>query len=274
MNNNISNMESPKKYYYTRLSKISTTPQISPPKFVKQPIPVQQPSPIPVCLVTAQPIIALIHLITAAIPTVLQITTLTCQPRELIERYPNIRILRSISNEYEVELRRNMKNLEERIWLLEEENSVLRNNPYELPRMSSVDRPIFPDESNAIGLKDRLKKRKAEILGKVDRRLHANTHLIEANNNNKYYETDETNEMNEFINYDYFDAKDNMNDKDYLTNLFFAEEIEDYDERSESSIIVSARMNEMQLDKMNKFFTTIPEERATTDQKGKESLLK
>ncbi|CAG8492084.1 6359_t:CDS:2 [Funneliformis mosseae] len=65
-----------------------------------------------------------------------------------------------------------------------------------------------------------------------------------------------------------------MNDKDYLINLFFAEEIEDYDERSKSSTMVSARMNEMQLDEMNKFFTITPKERATTDQKGKRKSTK
>ncbi|CAG8484581.1 16102_t:CDS:2 [Funneliformis caledonium] len=129
--------------------------------------------------------------------------------------------------------------------------------------MSSVDRPILPDESNTTAeMKNLIKgqipaeyqlnyekmfseqvttiyenlilelKRmmKAGTLRKVDRRLHANTRLAElksllqdvldlmaeqqANNNNKYYETDETNEMNEFINYDYFDAEDNINDKD------------------------------------------------------------
>ncbi|CAG8506673.1 6704_t:CDS:2 [Funneliformis caledonium] len=50
--------------------------------------------------------------------------------------------------------------------------------------------------------------------------------------------------------------KDNMNNKDYLTNLFFTEEIEDYDERSESFTMASARINEMQLDEINEFVTT------------------
>ncbi|CAG8647442.1 1989_t:CDS:2 [Funneliformis mosseae] len=82
---------------------------------------------------------------------------------------------------------------------------IFRNNPYELPRMPSVDRLISPDKSNATVARrimesifnisvtqlsnwlkaihkhhrDRLKKRQAGILGKVDRRLHANTHFTE-----------------------------------------------------------------------------------------------
>ncbi|CAG8703766.1 17572_t:CDS:2 [Funneliformis caledonium] len=33
--------------------------------------------------------------------------------------------------------------------------------------------------------------------------------------------------------------------------------------------MASARMNEIQLNEINEFFTTIPEKRATTDRKGK-----
>ncbi|CAG8604748.1 9847_t:CDS:2 [Funneliformis mosseae] len=54
-----------------------------------------------VCLVTAQLITALICLITVVTLIALQITTLTYQSVELIERYLNIRILRSINNEHD-----------------------------------------------------------------------------------------------------------------------------------------------------------------------------
>ncbi|CAG8720654.1 8447_t:CDS:2, partial [Funneliformis caledonium] len=194
--------------------------------------------------VTAWPITALIHLVTVVTPTALQITTPTCQSGELIERYLNIRILRI-----------------RKVWVSE-------NNPHELPRMPNVNRLISLNESNTTAVRIPVEyqlnyektfseqvitiyenlilelKRMMEGVFNLSvtqlsnwlKAIHKHRVLDpmaeqQANNNNKYYETDKTNKMNKFINYDYFDAEDNMNDKDYLTNLFFAEEIEDYDEK-------------------------------------------
>ena len=63
-------------------------------------------------------------------------------------------------------------------------------------------------------------------------------------NNDTYYETDETNELNFDI-----DNFDNEIDDDYMTELFYNTiQPEDFDEVGESSTMASARINETPLD--------------------------